>query len=42
VGYNFQSGPELKEAIARAAKAGIGIIAMKTLAGGYKTETMGK
>lgn len=42
VAYNFQSGPELKEAIARAAKAGIGIIAMKTQAGGYTTEAMGK
>ncbi len=41
VGYNFKSGPELKEAIARAAKAGIGIIAMKTQAGGYKTDALG-
>jgi len=41
VGYNFKSGPELKEAIARAAKAGIGVVAMKTQAGGYKTEAMG-
>jgi predicted aldo/keto reductase-like oxidoreductase len=41
VGYNFKSGPEVKEAIARAAKAGIGITAMKTQAGGYKTKEMG-
>jgi predicted aldo/keto reductase-like oxidoreductase len=41
VGYNFKSGPELKEAIARAAKAGIGIVAMKTQAGGYKTDALG-
>jgi uncharacterized protein len=41
VGYNFKSGPELKEAIARAAKAGIGVVAMKTQAGGYKTEPLG-
>jgi uncharacterized protein len=41
VGYNFKSGPELKQAIARAAQAGIGIIAMKTQAGGYKTEALG-
>ena len=42
VGYNFKSGPELKTAIARAAQAGIGIIAMKTQAGGYQTEELGK
>lgn len=41
VGYNFKSPPELKQAIARAAQAGIGIIAMKTQAGGYKTDTLG-
>jgi uncharacterized protein len=41
VGYNFKSAPEVKEAIARAAKAGIGIIAMKTQAGGYKTDALG-
>lgn len=40
-GYNFKSGPDLKEAIARAAKAGIGIVAMKTQTGGYKTEALG-
>ncbi len=41
VAYNFKSSPEIKTAIARAAKAGIGIIAMKTQAGGYRTEAMG-
>jgi uncharacterized protein len=41
VGYNFKSGPELKQAIAKAAKAGIGVIAMKTQAGGYQTEALG-
>jgi predicted aldo/keto reductase-like oxidoreductase len=35
--YNFKMDnlPELKNAIAEAAKAGIGIVAMKTMAGGY-------
>jgi hypothetical protein len=42
VGYNFESPKEVGEAIARAAKAGVGIIAMKTQAGGYKTEALGK
>ncbi len=41
VAYNFTSPPELKEAIARAAKAKIGIVAMKTQAGGYKTDALG-
>ena len=41
VGYNFKSPPELKQAIARAAKAGIGIVAMKTQAGGYQTDGPG-
>jgi predicted aldo/keto reductase-like oxidoreductase len=41
VAYNFESSKEIGEAIARAAKANIGIIAMKTQAGGYKTEEMG-
>ncbi len=40
-GYNFKSSPELKEAIAKAAKAGMGVIAMKTQAGGYKTDALG-
>ena len=41
VTYNFNSKPGVKEAIARAAKAGIGVIAMKTQAGGYKTKALG-
>ena len=41
VGYNFQSDSEIKQAIARAAKSGIGIVAMKTQAGGYKTNALG-
>jgi uncharacterized protein len=41
VGYNFKSAPEVRVAIARAAKAGIGIVAMKTQTGGYKTEALG-
>ena len=41
VAYNFKSVPEIKEAISRAAKAGIGIVAMKTQAGGYKTDALG-
>jgi predicted aldo/keto reductase-like oxidoreductase len=41
VGYNFQSDSEIKQAIARAAKSGVGIVAMKTQAGGYKTDALG-
>lgn len=41
VTYSYKSPPEVKEAIARAAKAGIGIIAMKTQMGGYKTDEYG-
>jgi predicted aldo/keto reductase-like oxidoreductase len=41
VAYNFESSKETGIAIERAAKAGVGIIAMKTQAGGYKTEAMG-
>jgi predicted aldo/keto reductase-like oxidoreductase len=41
VGYNFKSSPDVREAIGRAAKAGIGVIAMKTQAGGYKTDAFG-
>jgi predicted aldo/keto reductase-like oxidoreductase len=41
VKYNFRSDDELKKAIARAAQAGIGVVAMKTQAGGYKTEALG-
>ena len=41
VTYHYKSPPELKEAIARAAKAGVGIIAMKTQQGGYQTKELG-
>jgi hypothetical protein len=41
VGYNFKHPPEVKQAIARAAQAGIGIVAMKTQAGGYQTSALG-
>ena len=41
VGYNFKSSPEIKEAIAKAARANVGIIAMKTQAGGYETTALG-
>jgi len=42
VRYNFKERPEIKEAIARAAKAGIGIVAMKTQAKtGYDTKELG-
>ena len=35
-GYNFSMDPSMDEAIAIAAKAGIGIVAMKVMAGGYR------
>lgn len=41
VGYNFKSSNSLKSAIAEAAAAQIGIIAMKTQAGGYQDDIMG-
>ena len=41
VAYNFKSTNELKETIAKAAQQKIGVIAMKTQAGGYVTDTMG-
>jgi predicted aldo/keto reductase-like oxidoreductase len=41
VAYNFESNKEIGAAIERASKAGVGIIAMKTQAGGYKTDAMG-
>lgn len=41
VSYNFTHSRSLKEAVAAAAKSGIGIVAMKTQAGGYKAEDMG-
>jgi hypothetical protein len=42
VKYNFKSDKEVSAAIGRAASAGIGIIAMKTQAGGYDTTALGK
>jgi predicted aldo/keto reductase-like oxidoreductase len=42
VKYNFTADKEVEAAIARAAKAGIGIIAMKTQAGGYAAEALGR
>jgi predicted aldo/keto reductase-like oxidoreductase len=41
VSYNFTHSNELKEAVALAAKSGIGVVAMKTQAGGYKAANMG-
>lgn len=41
VSYNFTHSKDMKEAIALAAGSGIGIVAMKTQAGGYKKEKMG-
>ena len=41
VAYNFKSRKEVAGAIERAAKANIGIIAMKTQAGGYETAALG-
>jgi predicted aldo/keto reductase-like oxidoreductase len=40
VSYNFTHSNDLKDAIAAAAEAGIGIVAMKTQAGGYKKSKM--
>jgi len=39
--YNFKSPAAIKEAVARAAKAGLGVVAMKTQAGGYKEKKLG-
>jgi len=41
VSYNFTHSNELKEAVASAATSGIGVVAMKTQAGGYKAKDMG-
>jgi aryl-alcohol dehydrogenase-like predicted oxidoreductase len=41
VSYNFTHSKDLKEAVAFAAKSRIGIVAMKTQAGGYKKERVG-
>jgi predicted aldo/keto reductase-like oxidoreductase len=37
VAYNFKSGKEVGDAIDRVAKTGVGIVAMKSQAGGYAT-----
>jgi uncharacterized protein len=42
VKYNFKSDPAVSAAIDRAASAGVGIIAMKTLIGGYDTTGLGR
>ena len=39
--YNFTHSTDLKDAVALAAKSGVGIVAMKTQAGGYKAADMG-
>ena len=39
--YNFQSGQDVKDAIGRVAKIGMGVVAMKTQNGGYKAEALG-
>jgi predicted aldo/keto reductase-like oxidoreductase len=41
VAYNFKKEPALTEAIHQAAAAGIGIVGMKTQAGGYDTKALG-
>jgi len=41
VSYNFTHSKGLREAVGLAAKSGIGIVAMKTQAGGYKKEKIG-
>jgi uncharacterized protein len=40
VSYNFTHSKNLREAISQAAQAGVGIVAMKTQAGGYKKGKM--
>lgn len=42
VSYNFTNSKKMREAVALAAKSGIGIVAMKTQAGGYRKERMGE
>jgi predicted aldo/keto reductase-like oxidoreductase len=41
VSYNFTSDPAIGEAIKKAGEAGIGIVAMKTQAGGYRGKDLG-
>jgi hypothetical protein len=38
--FNFQSAPEVAETIRSTAAAGLGVIAMKIMTGGYRTESM--
>ncbi len=40
VSYNFTHSDDLKEAVAAAAEAGVGVVAMKTQAGGYTEADM--
>jgi aryl-alcohol dehydrogenase-like predicted oxidoreductase len=40
VSYNFTHAKGLKEAVALAARSGIGVVAMKTQSGGYRKEKM--
>ena len=40
VSYNFTHSKDLRDAVAIAAKSGIGVVAMKTQSGGYKKEKM--
>ena len=40
VSYNFTHSNDLKRAVALAARSGIGVVAMKTQAGGYKAKDM--
>src|SRR5512147_581752 len=40
VSYNFTHSKDLRDAVAQASKTGIGIVAMKTQAGGYKKGKM--
>ena len=42
VAYNFSSDPVIGEAIKKAGEAGIGIVAMKTQAGGYQGKDRGE
>ena len=42
VKYNFKSDPAVSAAIDRAASAGVGIIAMKSMIGGYDTTGLGR
>ncbi|MBA4393596.1 MAG: hypothetical protein C0407_08595 [Desulfobacca sp.] len=42
VAYNFKTDPSVKEAIAKAAAAGLGVIVMKIQMGGYKTREEAK